>query len=167
MTAGSGLSPRVRGNPPWLPDRADLPVELPPREAQRALERERPVCEPEVEVEAERRPLHRAQGVQVDRDRAADDLVKEVLAKLDRGSASRAATSWVTWSSCVKCRGWRRRVGLTVLVGSAVRLRSVGDGIKSAFFLLRARWGHPSRPNFCTGASPSQEHTATAAAPES
>ena len=49
-----------------------------------------PVCEPEGEVEAERRPLHRAQGVQVDRDRAADDLVEEVLAKLDLALPERA-----------------------------------------------------------------------------
>ena len=69
--------------------------------------------------------------------------------------------SCVTWSSCVKCRVWCRRGGLTVFVGSVVRFRSVGDGILGAFFLLRARWGQPSRPNFCTGAFPSQEHIAT------
>ena len=62
---------------------AELPVEQRPREPQRARESERAIGEPQVEVEAERRPLHRVQGVQVDRDRAADDLVEEVLAKLD------------------------------------------------------------------------------------
>ena len=61
------------------------------------------------------------------------------------GSASRAATSGVTWSSCVKCRVWRRRVGLTVLVGSTVRLRSAGDGILGAFFLLRGATAEPHR----------------------
>ena len=85
-----------------------------------------------------------------------------VAARCSRsGSASRAATSCVTWSSCVKCRVWRRRVGLAVLVGRAVRLRSVGDGIGSAFFLLRARWLNSVAPNFCTGGFPSKEHTAT------
>ena len=72
------------------------------------------------------------------------------------GSASRAATSCVTWSSGVKCR-----VGLAVLVGCGVRLRSVGDGILGAFFLLRARWGSTVAPNYRTGGFPFREHTAT------
>ena len=42
-------------------------------------------------------------------------------------------------------------VGLAVLVGSAVRLRSVGDGIGSAFFLLRARWLNPVAPKLLYG----------------
>ena len=67
------------------------------------------------------------------------------------GSASRAATSCVTWSSCVKCRVWRRRVGLAVLVGRAVRLRSVGDGIGSAFFLLRAAMAELRRAQLLYG----------------
>ena len=46
------------------------------------------------------------------------------------------------------------------LVGSAVRLRSVGDGIVSAFSASGAM-GSTVAPNFCTGAFPSQEHTAT------
>ena len=63
--------------------RAELPVEQRPCEPQRALESERPVCEPEVEVEAEGRPLHRLEDVQVERDRVGYDFVKELLAKLD------------------------------------------------------------------------------------
>ena len=62
---------------------AELPVEQRPREPKRTLESERAIGEPQVQIESERRPLHRAQGVQVDRDRAADDLVEEVLTKLD------------------------------------------------------------------------------------
>ena len=60
------------------------------------------------------------------------------------------------WSSCVKCRVWRRRVGLTVLVGSTVRLRSAGDGILGAFFLLRARRLNPIAPKLLYGCSPFQ-----------
>ena len=42
--------------------RAKLPVELPPGQAQRRLEIERPVREPEVQVEAEGRPLYRLES---------------------------------------------------------------------------------------------------------
>ncbi len=64
--------------------RAELPVELLPREAQRSLEGERPVREPEVQVEAERRPLHRLEDMQVNRYRVRDDLVEKLLPELDR-----------------------------------------------------------------------------------
>ncbi len=63
--------------------RAELPVELPPRETERAREVEGPVGEPQVQVESKRRPLEALEDVHVDRDRVADDLVKELLAKLD------------------------------------------------------------------------------------
>ena len=56
--------------------RAELPVELPPRQAQRRLEIERPVREPEVQVEAEGRPLYRLEDVQIDRYRVRDDFVE-------------------------------------------------------------------------------------------
>ena len=64
--------------------RAELPVELLPREAQRSLEGECPVREPEVQVEAERRPLHRLEDMQVNRYRVRDDLVEKLLPELDR-----------------------------------------------------------------------------------
>ena len=60
---------------------AELPVEQRPREPQRALERERPVGEPQVQVESERRPLERSQDVHVERNRVRDDLVKKILAE--------------------------------------------------------------------------------------
>ena len=47
------------------------------------LRRERAIGEPEVQVEAEGRPLNRLEDVQVERDRVGDDFVKELLAKLD------------------------------------------------------------------------------------
>ena len=71
----SGTSPRVR---------AELFEELPPGEAQRRLEREGAIDEPEVQVEAERRPLKGAQRVHVERDRMKDDLVEKLLPELDR-----------------------------------------------------------------------------------
>ena len=42
-----------------------------------------PVCEPEVEVEAERRPLHRLENFHIYRERVGDDFVKEPLAELN------------------------------------------------------------------------------------
>ena len=69
--------------------RAKLPVELPPGQAQRRLKIERPVREPEVQVEAEGRPLYRLKDVQIDRYRVRDDFVKELLAKLDRAVPQR------------------------------------------------------------------------------
>ena len=55
---------------------AKLPVELFPREGERRLEPERPVGEPQVEIEAERRSLEPLEDIQVERDRVRDDLVK-------------------------------------------------------------------------------------------
>ena len=63
---------------------AELPVDQRPRELQWALECERAIGEPEVQVEAEWRPLERLERAQVERDRVRDDLVEELLAKLDR-----------------------------------------------------------------------------------
>ena len=69
--------------------RAELPVELLPREAQRGLYGECPVREPEVQIEAERRPLHRLEDMQVDRYRMRDDLVEKLLPELDRAVPQR------------------------------------------------------------------------------
>ena len=63
--------------------RAELPVELRPRDAERAREVERPIDEPQIQVEAERRPLETLEDVQVERDRVGDDFMKELLAELD------------------------------------------------------------------------------------
>ena len=65
--------------PLFLCVRTKLLIELFPREAQRALERKRPIDEPEVQVEAEWRPLERLEAVQVERDRVRDDLVGKIL----------------------------------------------------------------------------------------
>ena len=64
--------------------RAELAVELFPREAQRPLKRKRPVDEPEVQIETERRPFERPEGVQVERDRVRDDLVEQFFPEPDR-----------------------------------------------------------------------------------
>ena len=66
--------------------RAELAVELFPREAQRPLERKRPVDEPEVQIETERRPFERPEGVQVERDRCA-------MISLNNSSPSRIVLS--------------------------------------------------------------------------
>ena len=63
--------------------RAELPVEMFSREAQLARESERAIGEPEVEVEAERRPLHRLENFYIYRERVGDDFVKEPLAELN------------------------------------------------------------------------------------
>ena len=57
--------------PLFLCVRTKLPIELFPREAQRALKRKRPIDEPEVQVEAEWRPLERLENVQVEQDPVA------------------------------------------------------------------------------------------------
>ena len=71
---------------------------------------------------------------------------------LDRRYASSRSSKFTTLAptSCMKCRAWRLG-GLTVLVASAVRLRSVGDGIVGAFFLLRARWVSAVAPKLLYG----------------
>jgi len=44
---------------------------------------EQPVRQPQVEIEPERAALHRLQHGHIERDRARDDLVEELLAELD------------------------------------------------------------------------------------
>ena len=69
--------------------RAELFKELLPRETQRRLEREGAIDEPEIQVEAERRPLQRLKGVHVERDRVRDDLVKKFFPESDRALPQR------------------------------------------------------------------------------
>ena len=57
-----------------------------------------------------------------------------------RSGAGRAAPD-LRPAHLVKCRAWRRAVGLTVFGGSRVRLLSVGDGIESAFFSASGAMG--------------------------
>ena len=64
-------------------DRAELMVQLPPGEPLRGTKREGAVDQPEVEIESQRRPLERLQGVHVDRHRVTDDLVEELLSQFD------------------------------------------------------------------------------------
>ena len=54
------------------------------------MESEGAVAQPEVEIEAQRRTLERLEGVQVERNRMTDDLLKELLAQFDLALPQRA-----------------------------------------------------------------------------
>ena len=60
-----------------------LAVELLPGQLEGPVQGKSPVEQPQVEVEAQRRPLEGVQDVQVDGDGVLDYLLKEVLAEAD------------------------------------------------------------------------------------
>ena len=63
--------------------RSKLPVEVSPSEAERSAEGEGAVGQPQVEVEAQGAAFEGLQGVHIERDGMADDLVEERLAQED------------------------------------------------------------------------------------
>ena len=75
--------------------RSELAVHLLPGEAQRSAEREGPVDQPQVEIEAQRRALERREGVHVERYGVLNDLVKELFTKLNLAVPQRALVGLV------------------------------------------------------------------------
>ena len=73
--------------------RPELAVHLSPGEAQWSAEGEGAVGEPQVEIEAQGAALERREGVHVERDGVADDLVEEWLAQVDFAIPQRARGS--------------------------------------------------------------------------
>ena len=74
-------------------------------EPQRSAEREHAVGEPQVEIEAQGAALERREGVHVDRDGVADDLVEEGVHS--RNGKNRTLTELCSsWSSS----GFRQQV---------------------------------------------------------
>ena len=63
--------------------RSELAVHLPPCDLHRGRQRESPVGEPQVEIEAQRASLEPLQSIHVERHGVADDLVEECLAQID------------------------------------------------------------------------------------
>ena len=59
--------------------RSELAVQEPPREPQRSTEREGPVDQPQVEIEAQRRPFEGLEGGEIEWHRMAHNLVEESL----------------------------------------------------------------------------------------
>ena len=61
----------------------ELAIEARPGEPQRPIQCESPICQPQIEIDTQRRALEGLQDIQVQRHRVLGDLLEELLAEFD------------------------------------------------------------------------------------